>query len=303
MQSAWRVVDCSGLEGEVSYVRGNLRVHRKTDGVTQNVPLEQLAVLLLGLKAKCSGGLLHQLAEFGVSVMVCDWRQVPVAAFHSWSKTYTNITARQTAQVAQSKLRKKNLWARIVRAKVRDQAACLEGLGRENFRVLSELAKTVRSGDPSNVEGQAARLYWQSLFGRDFRRNPGAREFGRNSQLDYAYMVLRGFAVKSVVSAGLAPMFGVNHHNRGNYFCLVDDLIEPFRPAVDFGVAQLDEFASVDDPQVRAGLVEAVNAQFWPGGFTIPVELDRFSQQVGMYFEGKVDGLRVPVFGCADEGS
>lgn len=35
------------------------------------------------------------------------------------------------------------------------------------------------------------------------------------------------------MSAGLQPSVGLHHHNRGNAFCLADDLIEPFRPLVD----------------------------------------------------------------------
>lgn len=44
---------------------------------------------------------------------------------------------------------------------------------------------------------------------------------------------------RSVVGAGLLPCFGIHHANKLNQFNLVDDLIEPFRPFVDYVVAKL----------------------------------------------------------------
>lgn len=50
---------------------------------------------------------------------------------------------------------------------------------------------------------------------------------------------------RSVVAAGLLPSYGLHHHNNLNAFCLVDDLIEPYRPLVDQLIfANLDLFES-----------------------------------------------------------
>ena len=97
--------------------------------------------------------------------------------------------------------------------KIRGQAACLDSSKLEGGGLLRGIAASVRSGDPSNCEGHAAREYWRRMFPQDekFRRIPG-QGYGRNAQLDYAYMVLRGFAVKAVIAAGLIPSLGVNHH-------------------------------------------------------------------------------------------
>ena len=110
------------------------------------------------------------------------------------------------------------------------------------------------------------------------------------------YMVLRGFATKAVISAGLNPSLGVNHHSGANYFCLVDDLIEVFRPTVDVKVARLSPAQQVADRDVKHYLVESVNRQFNGSGFTIPSVLNDFAQQYGMYAEGKIDKLQVPQF-------
>lgn len=297
MQSQWRVVDCTDLTGRISYVRGNLRVKRDDGSEPVDVPLAQAAVVLVGLKVACSAAVLHEMARYGVSVMLCDWRGVPDAALHPWTDTPTTVTQRQLAQVDVTLPRKKNAWGRVVKAKIRGQAACLDALGLDGGGLLRGIATSVKSGDPSNCEGHAAREYWKRMFPNDqgFHRVPG-EGVGRNAQLDYAYMVLRGFTVKAIISAGLIPSLGVHHHNRGNYFCLADDLLEPYRAAIDRWVAGLNATASLSDKSVKQYLVEGVNRQFNGTGLTIPSSLNDFAQQYGLYCEGKIDKLPVPEY-------
>lgn len=296
MQSQWRVIDCTEMAGRISYTRGNMRVKRDDDGTT-DVPLAQVAVVLLGLKVSCSAAVLHEMARYGVSVILCDWRGVPDAALHAWTDTPTTITRRQLAQAGMTLPRKKNAWGRIVQAKIRGQAACLDNLGIDGGELLRGIAASVRSGDPSNCEGHAAREHWKRLFPFDegFRRIPG-EGMGRNAHLDYAYTVLRGFAVKSVISAGLIPSLGMHHRNRGNYFCLADDLLEPYRPAIDRHVAGLHADDALSDGGVKHRLVEAVNQQFNGIGLTIPSSLNDFAQQYGLYCERCIDRLPVPEY-------
>ena len=297
MQNQWRVIDCTELSGCISYVRGRMRIRRDGEETVSDVPLAQVAVVLLGLKVSCSAAVLHEMARAGVSVMLCDWRGVPDAALHAWTDLPTTVTVRQLSQVALTLPRKKNAWARIVQMKIRGQAACLDAVGVDGGGLLRGIASSVRSGDPNNCEGYAAREYWRRVFPRDgdFHRIPG-EGVGRNAQLDYAYMVLRGFAIKAVISAGLIPSLGVNHHGRGNYFCLADDLLEVYRPAVDYAVTHLSDTDKLSDPEVKSYLVESVNQQFNGLGLTIPSSLNDFAQQYGLYCERKIDRLMVPEY-------
>lgn len=297
MQNQWRVIDCTDLSGRISYARGRMRIRRDGEEKATDVPLAQTAVVLLGLNVSCSAAVLHEMARAGVSVMLCDWRGVPDAALHAWTDLPTTVTMRQLAQVSMTLPRRKNAWARIVQMKIRGQAACLDAVGVEGGGLLRGIAASVRSGDARNCEGYAAREYWKRVFPEDtdFHRVPGEGT-GRNAQLDYAYMVLRGFAVKAVIAAGLIPSLGVNHHGRGNYFCLADDLLEVYRPAVDYEVSHLAETDRLTDPGVKGYLVDAVNQQFNGTGLTIPSSLNDFAQQYGLYCEKKLDRLPVPEY-------
>lgn len=132
MQSAWRVVDCTEMDGSITYKRGRVVIDSRVAAIKPvEVSLAQTAVLLIGQRLYCSSAALFEMAQYGVSVMLCDWRGVPVAALHSWTDLPTTVTQRQLAQSQLSAPRRKNAWARLVQAKIRGQAACLDALKRK----------------------------------------------------------------------------------------------------------------------------------------------------------------------------
>ena len=100
---------------------------------------------------------------------------------------------------------------------------------------MDVIAKEVCSGDSTNREGYAAREYWRVFFGEHFSRVTDADD-GINVLLNYGYAVLRGMTARAVCSTGLHPSIGIHHKNQKNNYCLVDDLMEPFRPVVDMMV-------------------------------------------------------------------
>ena len=75
MQSQWRVIDCTNLDGTISYERGRMKVRKHGESESVCVPLAQVAVVLIGLHVCCSLAVLHEMAKAGVSVMLCDWRE------------------------------------------------------------------------------------------------------------------------------------------------------------------------------------------------------------------------------------
>lgn len=266
-------------------------------GAETIIPLTDVATILLGLKVSVGAAVLHQLAEFDVVTLVCGWSGIPNAGMYAWSE-HTRVGARQRAQVSMTLPRRKNAWGQLIRAKVSGQAANLRHFGNEDWRFLAGMTKDVRSGDPNNVEGRAARYYWARLFDDDenkFSRNPQGGT-GRNTLLDYGYAVLRGHGVRAVLSAGLSSCVGVFHRNRSNAFNLVDDLIEPFRPAVDWVVASLPSEASLDDRSTRQALVDGSTQAFGADGISVAARLTDLAQQLGRYAESRIDKLKVPAW-------
>ena len=292
MARGWRVIDATALEGSIGGRRGRLTLNAIASE-THELPAEEVSVILVGPKVSLSSAALHYATKHDVALLACDWRGVPYAGLFSWGD-HTRVAARHLAQSELSEPRRKNAWMQLVKAKVLGQAENLEKVDSATCVKLRGLAKGVRSGDPANVEGHAARLYWSRLFGAesDFKREPRASD-PINSCLNYGYMVLRGFGIRAVVSAGLSPPLGLFHRGRSNYFNLVDDLIEPFRPAIDHCVVNLPAGASPADPDVKKRLVEAAQQPFVAEGYRIPACIEDLAQLLGRYVEGDVERLRV----------
>lgn len=291
MAEQWRVIDLCEFQGRLHSVRGGIEVCPE-DGQPVVLPVAELAVVLVGMKVDLSAAVLHRLAEADVAVLFCDWRGIPEGACYSWSD-HGRVAARHRAQADMTVPRKKNAWFRIVRAKIEGQANVLQNLKCSGSSELFALADQVRSGDPENIEARAARFYWSRVL--DDGRQPGAGQLiGSNACLDYGYAVLRGHVIRAVLSAGLAPALGIFHHGRGNTFALADDLIEPFRPAIDEVALKLSPTASPSDSGVKRVLVGAASQKFDADGYGIPAVAQDLAQQYGRYVEGAEDRLKVP---------
>ena len=283
----WRVVDLVEYRGLITTRRGCLVV----DEV--DIPLAEVSCVLLGKDTTWSASVMNVAARSNVALMSCDWRGIPVAASLGWSNN-SRVGARHQAQASLTEPRRKNAWMRIVQAKIMGQASNLEDKDAFTAQKLRGLAHRVRSGDQQNYEAQAARMYWGKMFdGSEFTRAPGGG-VGANVLLDYGYGVLRGQVIKGVLAAGLIPALGLHHKNRANAYALADDLIEPFRPAVDWVVRQLEPDAWLSDPGVKSSIVALLQLRLGPDGRSVQSETSHLAQLVAQYFEGDTKWLAVP---------
>ena len=128
---------------------------------------------------------------------------------------------------------RKQLWQQTVKAKIENQAFCLQKNTSKSFAPLHVLARSVRSDDADNNEAQAAAYYWKNIFPNlpDFTRDKDG--IPPNNLLNYGYAILRAVIARALVGSGLLPVYGIHHHNRYNAYCLADDIMEPYRPFVD----------------------------------------------------------------------
>ncbi len=127
----------------------------------------------------------------------------------------------------------KNCWQRLITQKIYGQGHILRCFSpnADIGNKLQTLSNNVQSGDATNLEASCASDYWRHLFDTPFRRYQEGGGF--NNLLNYAYAIMRATLARAVIASGLNPALGVNHKNKRNPFCLVDDLIEPFRPLID----------------------------------------------------------------------
>jgi len=205
--------------------------------IVHSIPCEEIGMVVVDNPGTTyTHAALRHLAESDATVVICGESHLPAAILLPLAD-HSQVVWRLNEQIEASKPVCKRLWQQLVRAKISAQASILpeDCTGR---RKITALIPEVKSGDTSNIEAQAARIYWQFWYPEvEFRRNPDLD--GINALLNYGYAIVRAAVARAIVSAGLTPALGLHHRNRSNLFCLADDLIEPFRPMVDERVREL----------------------------------------------------------------
>jgi CRISPR-associated protein Cas1 len=256
-----RVLDFSIGQAHLALRNSQILVRR--DGMDDfTTPVEEAAVVVLASRQiTCTLPVLDALMGSGAVVIVCDDAMRPSGMMLPLAGHFQQ-TRRMLAQAAAKRPVRKRLWSQIVAAKVTAQGAMLM-VHRGTDGGLLALARTVRSGDPMNIEAQAAQRYWPMLFDDPmFLRRRSAPD--QNRLLNYGYAVLRAAVARAVVAAGLHPSLGIHHHGRENPFCLADDLMEPYRPLIDDAVVELAGIWGPDGPldgPAKERLVGALHAR------------------------------------------
>lgn len=288
-----RIVEVAEDGRYLSIFRGFLVVSHEGKEVGR-VPLDDIAAVIGNAHGLTySNNLLVELARRNAPFVLCAENHMPVGMLWPIDGNYEQ-GARMDAQLDVTRPKSKRLWADIVKRKIAMQAAVLAATGKPSAPLCTLVGK-VRSGDNSNVEAQAARRYWSLLFGEGFRRDKNGS--GTNGMLNYGYTVLRAATARAVIAAGLHPGIGLHHGNAQNPMRLVDDLMEPFRPVIDFTVFNLvrqgaDEVA----PSTKRELVHALYRDMVTrqGQSPLLACLERLATSLAQALLGEADNLEFP---------
>jgi CRISPR-associated protein Cas1 len=278
--------------------------HEPESGMVASIPCEDIGLVVADHQGTTySHAALARLIEFGAAVLICGRNHLPAGLLLPLG-SHTEVVWRIHDQIAISRPLRKQLWKQIVVAKVRGQANNLPASSAARRRLLA-LAGQVKSGDPTNVEAQAAKVYWPAWLDgtTPFQRNPEADD-PVNGMLNYGYAVVRAAVGRALVSAGLHPALGLHHCNRSNAFCLADDLLEPLRPLVDGVVRSLHQEGRTElNRPAKAALLGVLTATVRIADQAGPllVGLHRTVASLVRCFEGVDDRLQLPVWRNAGE--
>lgn len=289
-----RVVEIANDGRFLSTLRGFLVVSEGKAEVGR-VALDDIAAIVVNAHGcTYTNNLMVTLTRRNIPLVLCGSNHAPEAILWPVQGHHAQ-SARMAAQLEAGKPLKKRIWQQIVRAKIRQQGASLEAAGKEaqGFYLLE---RKVRSGDPENVEAQAARRYWPLLFGPKFRRDKTGS--GLNGMLNYGYTIVRSGVARAVMAAGLHPGLGLHHSNRGNPMCLVDDLMEPFRPLVDRRVWQhVQTGADELDRSLKVDLAELLVSDMATASGTTPAltVMERLATSLARIYTGEADELALPL--------
>jgi CRISP-associated protein Cas1 len=270
---------------------------------TKTVPIEDVGVIVLEhAQITISNALMSKLMGNNVVVVHCNAQHMPQSmtmALHG----HTEFNERLRNQLNASVPLKKNLWQQTVERKIANQTAHLRtsGLGdKRTIEKMTELARTVNSGDTQNNEGQAAALYWSKAMGIEgFSR--GRKDEAPNNLLNYGYAILRAVCARALVGSGLLPGMGIFHANKYNAYCLADDIMEPYRPYVDALVADMvregDYSELTSERKKQLLLIPALDVVIEGKKSPLLVAMSRTSSSLSDCFAGISRKINYPDYG------
>lgn len=198
------------------------------------VNLNEIAMLVIeDYKSIITTRLLIELAKQGIPVLILAMNSMPIGEYFPISNN-SRTSKRISEQIAWNEEVKNKIWSEIVRGKIDNQINTLKKLNiLEKIPLLEENIKQIKDGDKTNMEGISARIYFKEIFGNEFIRFDETIE---NYCLNFSYHIIRTIISKEIVARGYIPSIGINHKSQYNVFNFADDLIEVFRPIIDYYV-------------------------------------------------------------------
>ena len=287
-----------GSQAYISLKNKQLRIRKNTLEGEKLIsrPIEDIGVVILDNgQITITHNAIKALQENKVAIISCDDSHMP-ASLMLPMQGHTEQTEKFRYQINVSQPLKKNLWQQTVIAKIKNQKQVLNKTNKKATK-LEYLMKKVQSGDPNNIEGQAAKYYWDILFDGFIRDRYGEPP---NNLLNYGYAVIRAMIARSLVSSGLLPALGIHHSNKYNAFCLADDIMEPYRPFVDlivYDIYKNEDLALFLDTNTKKHLlsVATMDAMFGKKKSPLMVGMIMTTASLAACFKGTKRKINFPL--------
>ncbi|MBM3848541.1 MAG: type II CRISPR-associated endonuclease Cas1 [Verrucomicrobia bacterium] len=209
----------------------------RTDEEEKKLPLEDVAsIIITSFSVSIHSHLFLEAAKQGVALIICEAFK-PVSLVLPANRSTDTLLTRAVLNL-EPRVREA-LWRRTVDAKCQNQALLAGHISAAD--PAAESLRRVAQGRQDHKEAICAKLFW-NVFGRalgqeSFRREPGS-EGGINALLNYGYAVLLSTVLQKLFAVGLDPTWGLSHVARERATPLAYDLMEQFRPCVDWRVWQ-----------------------------------------------------------------
>lgn len=277
-----------------------LVIELKDSDTPQSAPIEDIGLIILNhQQITITQALMAKLLANNTALITCDDTHHPTGLLLSLDG-HSLQSQKFQAQIEASAPLKKQLWQQTIAAKIENQAAML-AFRREENKLLLRLAENVKSGDSENAEAQAAVYYWKKVFPEflNFRRERHGPP--PNNLLNYGYAILRALVARSLVGSGLLPTLGIFHRNQYNAYCLADDIMEPYRPFVDFTVYQIIRNNGTNlemTPAMKKSLLQLPAMDVMMENKKTPLinAVQRTTASLAKCFEGSVRKILYPKF-------
>lgn len=223
---SWRTIVITN-QAKLSYKNGYMIVRGEDVSM---IHLSEINTVLIDTTAvSITSYLICELMKNKIKLVFCDEKRNPqseVVPYYGSHDTSKKINM----QLNWNDETKSLVWTKIIFQKIMNQADHLKKLNLSNWDKLMEYVYDLQLNDVTNREGHAAKVYFNTLFGKDFSREE-ANDI--NAALNYGYSIILSAFNKAIVANGYITQIGLKHKNYFNQFNLTSDLMEPFRVFVD----------------------------------------------------------------------
>ena len=253
----------------------------------RKLPLEDVAsIIITSWSAQIHSELFLQAAKHGVALIICEAFK-PVSLVLPANRSTDTLLSRALLTLSPRTIAQ--LWQKTVDAKCANQLALAEQLAPQDEGLAA--MRVTALGRKSHKEAICAKAFWQIFGTVTEKRNPFTRTRGGgglNDLLNYGYAVLLSTVLQKLLAVGLDPTWGISHAPRERATPLAYDLMEPFRPCVDWRVFQW--VTQHPDPKDWTVTKEY---RRWVTGFPLErVDYLAFTLEIQGVIEGVVRGFR-----------
>lgn len=232
---SWRTVVVTGVS-KLDYNMGYVVVRKL--GETIRVHISEIGLLMIeSTTSSVTTALLAELTKNKVKVVFCDEKHNPSSQLVAVYGSH-DTSAKIRRQIHFSENIKKEVWTEIVTEKIRQQMNVLyDYCYQDSAELLQSYVEEIKFFDESNREGHAAKVYFNTLFGKDFSRSS---DNNINAALNYGYGIILSCFSREIVAQGYLSQLGIFHDNMFNQFNLASDFMEPYRCLVDKKVIEMN---------------------------------------------------------------
>ena len=231
---SFHIVSIDSPQCSISCRDGQL-VCKTADG-ERKLPIEDIAsIIITSFSAQIHSHLFLEAAKHGVALIICEAFK-PISLVLPANRSTDTLLTRALLKIEEKTVAR--FWQATIDAKCRNQYVLAAHMRPEDSG-LGALRDAAWSRKP-HKEAICAKMFWQ-IFGRtqdepDFTRERSGG--GLNNLLNYGYAVLLSTVLQKLFGVGLDPTFGISHVTRERSTPLAYDLMEPFRPCVDWRIVQ-----------------------------------------------------------------
>ena len=247
------ILACLSYGDKLSFKNDNVIITDKDKKIKHQSTCYRLFALFVVGHSSITTGLLQRAKKFGFSIVFMNHSLKPYAYWNAGAEGNTLLRAKQY------RYNSSKIAIKLVENKIHNQIKTLQKIRNkdqkmeEDIQSLKGYKEKLLTQDLSDkkilgLEGIAGKVYFQALF-KDFKwkaRRPRVKMDMTNCLLDIGYTLLFNFMDGLLNLYGFDIYKGVYHKDFYQRKSLVCDLIEPFRPIIDYRIRKAYKLGQIN---------------------------------------------------------